>query len=132
MHYPTICTHFNISLSNNSVAHLTINESFYIMTIIKPNNMTSLSTPSTKIKTWPFYIRVGFGYGYGVGTHILVTRPIPVLWNRGKPKPIPKPKPSQIGVGLDGYPWTWVLLPCLNEIVIGEIIGVLFYFFWNI
>ena len=39
MHYPTICTHFNIFLSNNSVAPLTINESSYIITIIKPNNM---------------------------------------------------------------------------------------------
>jgi len=40
MHYPTICAHFSISLPNNSVAPLTINESSYIMTIIKPNNMT--------------------------------------------------------------------------------------------
>jgi len=40
MHYPIICAHFNISLPNNSVAHLTIIESSYIMTIIKPNNMT--------------------------------------------------------------------------------------------
>jgi len=40
MHYPTICTHFNIFLLNNSVAPLTINESSYIMAIIKPNNMT--------------------------------------------------------------------------------------------
>jgi len=40
MHYPTICVHFSISLPNNSVASLTINESSYIMTIIKPNNMT--------------------------------------------------------------------------------------------
>jgi len=40
MHYPTICAHFNIYLPNNSVAPLTINESSYIMTIIKPNNMT--------------------------------------------------------------------------------------------
>jgi len=39
MHYSTICTHFNISIPNNLVAPLTINESFYIMTIIKPNNM---------------------------------------------------------------------------------------------
>jgi len=39
MHYPTICAHFTISLLNNSVAPLTINESSYIMTIIKPNNM---------------------------------------------------------------------------------------------
>jgi len=31
MHYPTICIHFNISLPNNSVAPLTINESSYIM-----------------------------------------------------------------------------------------------------
>jgi len=37
MHYPTICAHFNISLPNNLVAPLTINESSYIMTIIKPN-----------------------------------------------------------------------------------------------
>jgi len=40
MLYPTICAHFNIFLPNNSVASLTINESSYIMTIIKPNNMT--------------------------------------------------------------------------------------------
>ena len=40
MHYPIICAHFNISLPNNSVAPLTINESSYIMTIIKLNNMT--------------------------------------------------------------------------------------------
>jgi len=39
MHYPTICAHFNISLPNNSVSPLTINESSYIMTIIKSNNM---------------------------------------------------------------------------------------------
>jgi len=40
MHYTTICAHFNISLLNNLVAPLTINGSSYIMTIIKPNNMT--------------------------------------------------------------------------------------------
>jgi len=40
MHYPIIWAHFNISLLNNSVASLTINESSYIMTIIKPNDMT--------------------------------------------------------------------------------------------
>ena len=40
MNYPTICSHFNISLTNNLVSPLTINESSYIMTIIKPNNMT--------------------------------------------------------------------------------------------
>jgi len=40
MHYPKICAHFNISLSNNSVAPLTINESSCIMIVIKPNNMT--------------------------------------------------------------------------------------------
>jgi len=40
MHYSTICVHFNISLPNNSVAPLTMNESSYIMTIIKSNNMT--------------------------------------------------------------------------------------------
>jgi len=40
MHYPTIWAHFNILLPNNSVASLTINERSYIMTIIKPNNMT--------------------------------------------------------------------------------------------
>jgi len=38
MHYPTICAHFNIFLPNNSVAPLTIRESSYIITIIKPNN----------------------------------------------------------------------------------------------
>jgi len=40
MHYPTICAHFNISFSNNSVAPLTTNESSYIIAIIKRNNMT--------------------------------------------------------------------------------------------
>jgi len=40
MHYPTIYAHFNISIPINSVAPLTIHESSYIMTIIKPNNMT--------------------------------------------------------------------------------------------
>jgi len=39
MHYPIICAHFSIFLPNNSVAPLTINESSYIMTIMKPNNM---------------------------------------------------------------------------------------------
>lgn len=39
MHYPTICAHFNIFLPNNLVAPLTINESSYIITTIKPNNM---------------------------------------------------------------------------------------------
>jgi hypothetical protein len=79
MHYPTICAHFNISLPNNSVAPLTINESSYIMTIIKPNNITYQYQPPQKKKTWPFYIRVGFGYGFGAGTYIPVTRPIPVF-----------------------------------------------------
>jgi len=40
MHYPIICAHFNISLRKNLVAPLTINESSYIMIVIKPNNMT--------------------------------------------------------------------------------------------
>jgi hypothetical protein len=35
MHYSTIYAHLSISLPNNSVAPLTINESSYIMTIIK-------------------------------------------------------------------------------------------------
>jgi len=38
MDYPTICAHFNISLPNNSVSLLTINECSYIMTINKLNN----------------------------------------------------------------------------------------------
>jgi len=40
MNYPRIYAHFNIFLPNNSVAPLTINESSYIMIVIKPNNMT--------------------------------------------------------------------------------------------
>jgi len=40
MHYPRICVHFNISLPNNLVAPLIINESSCIMIVIKPNNMT--------------------------------------------------------------------------------------------
>ena len=40
MHYPIICAHFNTFLPNNSLAPLTINESSYIMIVIKSNNMT--------------------------------------------------------------------------------------------
>jgi len=86
MHYPTICVHFNIFLSNNFVL-LTINESSYIMTIIKPNNMAYHYQPLNNKKTWPFYIRVGFGYGFGVDTYIPVTRLEPIFWNRRKLKP---------------------------------------------
>ena len=76
MHYPIICAHFNIFLPNNSVAPLTINESSYIMTIIKPNNMTYHYQQKKKR---PFYIRAGVGYGFGVGTYIPITRPVPVF-----------------------------------------------------
>jgi len=40
MNYLRICAHFNIFLPNISFTLLTINESFYIMIVIKPNNMT--------------------------------------------------------------------------------------------
>jgi len=46
MHYPRICAHFNIFLPNISFTRLTINESSYIMIIIKPNNMTYHYQPS--------------------------------------------------------------------------------------
>jgi len=101
MYYPTIRAHFNISLPNNSVALLTINESSYIMTIIKLNNMTYhyLINLLNKNKNMNFlHSGVGFGYEFGVGTYIPITRPVPVFLNQGKPKT------SQIGVGLGGYP----------------------------
>jgi len=66
MYYPTICVHFNIYLSNNSVAPLTINESSYIMTIIKPNNMTYHYQPPQQKQI-------------GVGSYIHVTRLVPVF-----------------------------------------------------
>ena len=76
MHYPTICAHFNIFLPNNSVAPLTIRESSYIMTIIKPNNMAyHYQPPQQKQK----YDISTFGYGFGVGTYILITHPVSVF-----------------------------------------------------
>jgi len=50
MNYSTICAHFNIPLTNNLVAPLTINESSYIMTIIKPNNMAYHYQPPQQTK----------------------------------------------------------------------------------
>jgi len=57
---------------NDLVAPLSINGSFYDMTIIKQNNMAC----QHKVI---FYIRDGFGYGFGVGTYIPLTRLIPVF-----------------------------------------------------
>jgi len=115
IHYPIICAHFSISLSNNSVvAPLTINESFYIMIVIKPNNMTyHIINPLNKNKNMTFLHLGRVWYGFEMRTYISVTRLVTVLWNREKLKLIPKP--SQIGVGLGRYPWARVLLPCLLE-----------------
>ena len=54
MHYPTSCAHFNISLPNNSIASLTVNESSYTMTIIKPNNMAYHYQPPQQNKNMTF------------------------------------------------------------------------------
>ena len=57
---------------NDLVTPLSINDSFYDMTIIKQNNIAY----QHKVI---FYIRDGFGYEFGVNTYIPVTRPIPVF-----------------------------------------------------
>jgi len=98
MHYPTICAHFTISLSNNSVAPLTINKSSYIMTIMKPNNMTYHYQPQQKQKKKTFlhsgrvwvWVRDGCMYlCYPSRTRILKSGKAQVhtqtQLNRGKP-----------------------------------------------
>jgi len=108
MHYPTICAYFNFSLPNNSVAPLTINESSHIMTIIKLNNMTYHYQPPQQKQNMTFlhsgrvwvWVRGGYIYPYFPSrTRILKSG-----------------KTRQIGVGLGGYPWARVLLPCLTKL----------------
>jgi len=59
-----------------------------------------------------------FGYGLGMGSgwvHIsLLPIPYPYFKIRENPNSIKSEKTRQIGVGLGGYPWVRVLLPCLN------------------
>jgi len=102
MNYPTICTHFNILLPNNSVTPLTINESSfffwrenessYILTIIIGYHY---QPPQQKQK----YDLSTFGYGLSMGSGWVHISPLPVMYqyfeigensfpnqsNRGKP-----------------------------------------------
>jgi len=53
-----------------------------------------------------------------MGSGCVHISPLPVpypYYEIGKnPNPIKSGKTRQIGVGLGGYPWAWVLLPCLH------------------
>jgi len=93
MHYPTICAHFNIFLSNNSIAPLTINESSYIMRIIKPNNMAYHYQPPQRKKNITFlhsgrvwvWVRGGYIYPrYPSRTRILKSGKTQTQSNRRK------------------------------------------------
>jgi len=94
MHYPTICAHFNISLPNNSIAPLTINKSSYIMTIIKPYNMTYHYQPPQQKQNYDLstigrvWVWVCGGYIYPCfpsRTRILKSGKTQTQSNRGKP-----------------------------------------------
>jgi len=118
MHYPTIWAHFNISLQNNLTAHLTINESSHIMTIINPNNMAYHYQPLQQNKNMTF-LHSGRVLGMSLGWVQISLLPVPNPYFEIRENPNSYPnlvqseKTRQIRVSLGGYQWARVLLPCL-------------------